>query len=85
MVIMNATKARMNFFQLIRDIDESNEPVVITGKENNAVLISERDWRALEETLYLQSIPGMAKSIREGMSVSEDELLTSEEVWGEDV
>ena len=82
MVVMNATKVRTNLFQIIRQVDESNEPVVITGKENNAVLISEKDWRALEETLYLQSIPGMAKSIKEGMETPEEELLTADEVWG---
>ena len=82
MVVMNATKARTNFFQVIRQVNENNEPVVITGKENNAVLISEKDWRALEETLYLQSIPGMAKSIKEGMETPEEELLAEEEVWG---
>lgn len=82
MVVMNVTKARANFYQIIKSVDENNEPVIITGKENNAVLISEKDWRALEETVYLQSIPGMAKSIKEGMEEPEEELLTAEEVWG---
>lgn len=82
MVVMNATKARTNLYQIIKSVDENNEPVIITGKENNAVLISEKDWRALEETVYLQSIPGMAKSIKEGMEEPEEELLTAEEVWG---
>ena len=82
MVVMNATKARTMFFQLIRTVEEDGEPVVITGKENNAVLVSEKDWRALEETLHLQSVPGMAKSIKEGMAEPEENLLTEEEVWG---
>ena len=46
----------------------------ITGKRGNAVLISEDDWRAVQETLYLVSIPGMRESILEGMAMPADEL-----------
>ncbi|MEE8441266.1 MAG: type II toxin-antitoxin system Phd/YefM family antitoxin [Spirochaetia bacterium] len=63
----NATNARRNLFRLIDEVNESHEPVLITGKRGSAVLVSEGDWRAIEETLYLNAIPGMAQSIQEGM------------------
>ena len=53
--------------QLIADTSRSHQPILITGEEQNAVLLSEQDWRAVEETLYLLSIPGMRKSIRAGL------------------
>ncbi len=63
----NATNARRNLFRLIDEVNESHEPVLITGKRGSAVLVSEGDWRAIEETLYLNAIPGIAQSIQEGM------------------
>jgi PHD/YefM family antitoxin component YafN of YafNO toxin-antitoxin module len=54
-------------YRLIDDIALSHEPIIITGKRSNAVLISEDDWRAIEETLYLLNMPGMRESIIEGM------------------
>ena len=63
----NATNARQNLFRLIDEVNESHEPVLITGKRGSAVLVSEGDWKAIEETLYLNSIPDVAQSIREGM------------------
>jgi antitoxin YefM len=67
MAAVNATNARKNLYRLIREVGESHEPITITGKESSAVLISEDDWHAIQETLYLLSIPGMADSIREGL------------------
>lgn len=64
---VTATKARATLYRLIATVQDGNEPIVITGKQGNAVLISEDDWRAVEETLYLLSIPGMRDSIRSGM------------------
>jgi antitoxin YefM len=64
----NATKARQNLFRLIDQVNDSHEPVLITGKKGSAVLISEGDWKAIEETLYLSGIPGMVESIRDGMN-----------------
>jgi antitoxin YefM len=68
MKAMSATRARQNLYKLIDEAGLSHEPLTITGKRNNAVLISEEDWRSIEETLYLLSIPGMRESIKEGMS-----------------
>jgi antitoxin YefM len=67
MTAISASEARKTLYRLIDSIAEEREPVVITGKRNNAVLITEDDWRGIQETLYLMSIPGMAKSIRAAM------------------
>ena len=68
MTILNASDARANLYRLIDQAHESHEPVVISGKRNNAVLVSEEDWKAIQETLYLTSIPGMRESILAGMA-----------------
>ncbi len=70
----NATNARQNLFRLIEQVNTEHEPVRITGKRGSAVLVGEDDWRAIEETIYLNSIPGMAESIREGMNTSTTDL-----------
>jgi len=67
MPTVTATEARSKLYRLIDQAASSHEPIVITGKRANAVLISEDDWRAVQETLYLLSIPGMRESIREGL------------------
>jgi antitoxin YefM len=67
MPVLSASDARSNLYRLIDETNESHEPVTITGKRNNAVLIAEDDWRAIQETLYLDSIPGMRESILDGM------------------
>lgn len=68
MPTLTASEARAKLYRLIDEAASSHEPVLITGKRRNAVLISEEDWRAVQETLYLLSIPGMRESIREGMN-----------------
>ena len=72
MTTMNASKARSQLYALIKKAAESHEPIQITGKHNNAILVSEEDWRAISETLHLHAIPGMAESIREGMETPLD-------------
>jgi len=67
MTTLNASEARSKLYRLIDEASESHEPILITGKRANAVLVSEEDWRAIQETIYLLSIPGMRESIREGM------------------
>jgi antitoxin YefM len=67
MTILNASDARANLYRLIDQTNESHEPVIISGKRNNAILLSEADWNSIQETLYLISIPGMRESIMEGM------------------
>lgn len=61
------TKARSKLYQLVDDASYFHEPIQITGKRSNAVLVSEEDWRSIQETLFLVSIPGMRSSIRKGM------------------
>lgn len=67
MTILNASDARANLYRLIDQTNESHEPVIISGKRNNAILLSEDDWNSIQETLYLTSIPGMRESIVQGM------------------
>ena len=76
MTTVNVTEARANLYKLIDDASASHEPVVITGKRGNAVLLSEDDWNAINETLYLLSVPGMRESIIEGMQEKFDETST---------
>ncbi|HBX61307.1 MULTISPECIES: type II toxin-antitoxin system Phd/YefM family antitoxin [unclassified Methylophaga] len=70
---ITATEARSNLYRLIDETAESHQPVVIMGKRNKAVLISEEDWTAIQETLFLLSVPGMRESIREGMDTPVEE------------
>ena len=65
--VLNASEARSSLYGLLDEAAESHEPILITGKRANGVLIAEEDWRAIQETLYLLSIPGMRESIRRGM------------------
>jgi len=67
MSLLTVTEARSNLYKLIDEIAQSHQPVHIKGKRHNAVLIDEEDWNAMQETLYLQSIPGMRESIIKGM------------------
>ena len=64
---ITATEARKKLYRLLDEVYESHQPVHISGKRHSGVLISEEDWSAIQETLYLQSIPGMANSIQKGM------------------
>ena len=73
---VNITSARNNLFQLVNEAAENHNPIQITGKNNNAVLISEQDWRDIQETLYLLSIPKMRESIIEGMNTAAEECST---------
>lgn len=65
---LTASEARANLYRLIDETTESHEPVVISGKRNNAVLISAEDWSAIQETLHLLAVPGMRESIKTGMA-----------------
>lgn len=67
MKTITATKARANIYKLIDETAMLSEPIQITGKRSNAILVSEDDWRAIQETLHLVSIPGMKQSIKEGL------------------
>mgnify|MGYP000252625831 FL=1 len=68
MSTLNATEARSKLYSLIDETTETHEPILITGKRGNAVLLAEEDWRAVTESLFLVSIPGMRESIQEGIN-----------------
>ncbi len=73
MASITVTEARKSLYRLLDEVSESHEPIQITGKRHNAVLIAEEDWRAIQETLYLHTVPGMKESIIEGMKTPVDE------------
>ena len=70
MSTINVTTARSNLYRLIDQVSEESRPVRIAGQRSTAVLVSEEDWEAIQETLYLQSIPGMVDSIRQAREES---------------
>jgi antitoxin YefM len=76
MSLLTASQARSNLYRLIDETAASHEPIVIAGKRNNAILIAEDDWTAIQETLFLLSVPGMRESIREGLSTPIEECDT---------
>ena len=73
MTTLSATEARKSLYNLVDDVALSHDPIQIIGKRNSAVLISEEDWRAIQETLYLTAIPGMRESIQKGLKTPVDE------------
>jgi antitoxin YefM len=77
MTTFSASEARKRLYNLVDEVKETHEPVQIVGRRNTAILVSEEDWRAIQETLYLASIPGMRESIKEGLETPIAE--TSEE------
>ena len=80
MASISVTEARKRLFSLIDEVRESHEPIEIQGKRGSAVLLSEQDWRAIQGTLYLTSIPGMRDSILEGMATPAD-AMSEEPGW----
>jgi len=65
---LTASEARANLYRLIDETAQSHQPIVISGKRSSAVLLSAEDWRAIQETLHLLSVPGMRESIKESMA-----------------
>jgi prevent-host-death family protein len=80
MPTLTATEARSKLYGLIDATTASHEPIIIKGKRGNAVLISEDDWRSIQETIYLLNIPGMRESIRDGLATPV-EKCTKELDW----
>lgn len=73
MLTLTASEARAKLFRLMDLAAESHEPIVITGKRTDAVLLAAEDWAAIQETLYLLAIPGMRESIQEGLATPLDQ------------
>lgn len=65
---MNITNARKDLYRIVESVNETHEPIKITGKNANAILVGEEDWNSIKETLFLTSIPGMRESILKGMN-----------------
>jgi PHD/YefM family antitoxin component YafN of YafNO toxin-antitoxin module len=73
MTTLTATAARKSLYNLVDDVAMSHDPIQIIGKRHSAVLVSEDDWRAIQETLFLTSIPGMRESIQKGLNTPIEE------------
>ena len=79
MTIVNPTTARKEFFKLIDETIDSHEPIIIAGKRGNVVLISEEDYRSIQETIYLTSIPGMRERLLEGRDAPLEDCVEDED------
>ena len=66
MTTLTTTQARTKLYQLIDDVNESHHPVQIVGKRSSAILVSEEDWKDIQETIYLLSVPGMKEKLERG-------------------
>ena len=80
MSAINITNARKELYNLVEDVNLYSEPTLIVSEKGNAVLISESDWNAIQETIYLNSIPGMVESIKEGMDTAIENCVPEEDV-----
>ena len=82
MSAINITNARKELYNLVEEVNLYSEPTLIVSKKGNAVLVSESDWNAIQETVYLNSIPGMVESIKKGMETPiEDCVSEKDEEW----
>ena len=80
MSTINITNARKDLYNLVENAKLYSEPTLIVGKRGNAVLLSEDDWNAIQETLYLSSIPGMTESIIEGANTPIEDYIPEDKV-----
>jgi len=74
MTSLTVSEARANLYKLVDEANSHHEPTLIKGKRNSAVLVSEDDWRSIQETLFLLSVPGMRESIQEGLKTPAEEM-----------
>jgi antitoxin YefM len=81
MSTLTASEARAKLYRVIDEAAESHTPIRIAGKRNSAVLVSEEDWTAVQETMYLLSVPGMRESIRKGLDTPAEELSSELDWW----
>jgi len=72
--VMSVSQARADIYNLMDETAQTHEPILITGKRNNVVMLSQEDWNALQETLYLNSVPDMASSIQAAMDAPDSEF-----------
>ena len=79
MSAINITNARKELYNLVEDVNLYSEPALIVSKKGNAVLVSESDWNAIQETVYLNSIPEMVESIRRGMDTPIEDCVSEDD------
>jgi len=72
--VMSVSQVRADIYNVMDETSQTHEPILITGKRNNVVMLSEEDWNAIEETLYLNAMPNMASSIQEAMNAPDSEF-----------
>lgn len=77
---MNLTTARKQIYRLVEEVNTTHMPVLLTGKNNNAVLVAAEDWRTIEETLFLNNIPGMVDSLLEGVGEPDEKMVSLKDV-----
>ena len=75
-----ASNARTDLFNLLSGINTDHEPVLITSKNGNGVLVAEEDWRGIEETLYLLSVPGMREALQEARQERPEDMARLEDL-----
>ena len=80
MSAINITNARKELYNLVEEVNLYSEPTLIVSKKGNAVLVSENDWNAIQETVYLNSIPGLVESIKKGMETPIEDCVSEEDV-----
>ena len=71
---MSVSQVRADIYNIMDETAKTHEPILITGKRNNVVMLSQEDWNAIEETLYLNTIPNMVSSIQESMNTPDSEF-----------
>ena len=84
MKTISVTNARNEIYKLLNAVNNGSAPITITNKNgDNGVLVSEEEWRSIQETMYLHSIPGLVDSIKEGLDEPEEEWTTfdKDEEW----
>ena len=72
--IMSVSQVRADIYNIMDETAQTHEPVLITGKRNNVVMVSQEDWNAIEETLYLNAIPNMVSSVQSAMNAPDSEF-----------
>jgi len=72
--VMSVSQVRADIYNVMDETAQTHEPILITGKRNNVVMLSQEDWNAIEETLYLNAIPNMTNSIQDSMNAPDSEF-----------
>lgn len=81
MTTISVAEAKDKFYQLVDDCASNNDTFVITGENGrNVVLLDEDEWRGMLETIYINSVPGLAESIISERGKSRDELIPESEI-----